>query len=93
MDLAAEWLGRLPWGATPEDARQIFTAYAEAGGNFVDTANTYSQGNSEQIAQAVTLADLRGWTRFAGLQGALQPGRTDRGARTPADGALAGADR
>jgi aryl-alcohol dehydrogenase-like predicted oxidoreductase len=40
---------RGPWGATPEDARQIFTAYAEAGGNFVDTANTYSQGHSERI--------------------------------------------
>jgi aryl-alcohol dehydrogenase-like predicted oxidoreductase len=40
---------RGPWGATPEDARQIFTAYAEADGNFIDTANTYSQGNSERI--------------------------------------------
>src|SRR5712691_10666081 len=47
---------RGPWGATPEDARQIFTAYAEADGNFIDTANTYSQGNSERIVGAVALA-------------------------------------
>ena len=55
---------RGPWGATPEDARQIFTAYAEAGGNFVDTANTYSQGHRGPPAQgAATTGAARasGW--------------------------------
>ncbi len=40
---------RGPWGATAEDARQIATTYAEAGGNFIDTASNYSQGHSESI--------------------------------------------
>ena len=51
-------------GRHPEDARQIFTAYAEAGGNFVDTANTYSQGHRGPPAQgAATTGAARasGW--------------------------------
>jgi aryl-alcohol dehydrogenase-like predicted oxidoreductase len=52
---------RGPWGATPEDARQIFTAYAEAGGNFIDTANTYSQGNSERIVGDLIGAERDRW--------------------------------
>lgn len=34
----------LAWGghgATPDEARRIFDAYADAGGNFIDTANGY----------------------------------------------------
>jgi aryl-alcohol dehydrogenase-like predicted oxidoreductase len=52
---------RGPWGATPEDARQIFTAYAEADGNFIDTANTYSQGNSERIVGDLIGAERDRW--------------------------------
>jgi aryl-alcohol dehydrogenase-like predicted oxidoreductase len=52
---------RGPWGATPEDARQIFTAYGEAGGNFIDTANTYSQGNSERIVGELIKAERDRW--------------------------------
>src|SRR6266851_3373231 len=36
-------------GAEPDEARRIFDAYAEAGGNFIDTANGYQFGQSEQI--------------------------------------------
>jgi aryl-alcohol dehydrogenase-like predicted oxidoreductase len=36
-------------GSTPEESRRIFDAYAEAGGNFIDTANGYQFGQSEQI--------------------------------------------
>ena len=35
------------WGASYETSRQIFDAYAEAGGNFIDTANLYTNGTSE----------------------------------------------
>jgi aryl-alcohol dehydrogenase-like predicted oxidoreductase len=52
---------RGPWGATPEDAGQIFTAYAEADGNFIDTANTYSQGNSERIVGDLIGAERDRW--------------------------------
>ena len=36
-------------GAEPDEARRIFDAYAEAGGNFIDTANGYQFGQSEEI--------------------------------------------
>jgi aryl-alcohol dehydrogenase-like predicted oxidoreductase len=35
------------WGASKEDSRRIFDRFAEAGGNFVDTANNYTDGSSE----------------------------------------------
>ena len=37
------------WGAPPEECRAMFTAYAEAGGNVIDTANRYTDGASERI--------------------------------------------
>ena len=37
------------WGAPPEECRRIFDAYAEAGGNVIDTAVNYTDGASERI--------------------------------------------
>ena len=37
------------WGADEANARQLFEAYLEAGGNFVDTADMYTNGNSERM--------------------------------------------
>lgn len=37
------------WGAGPEAARQIYDAFREAGGNFIDTANLYTNGTSEKF--------------------------------------------
>jgi aryl-alcohol dehydrogenase-like predicted oxidoreductase len=37
------------WGAGADECRKIFTAYAEAGGNVIDTANRYTDGSSERI--------------------------------------------
>lgn len=37
------------YGSTPDIARPIFDAYAEAGGNFIDTADSYQFGQSETI--------------------------------------------
>ncbi|MGE5752704.1 MAG: aldo/keto reductase [Deltaproteobacteria bacterium] len=36
------------WGATKEESRRIFDAFTEAGGNFIDTANLYTNGTSEK---------------------------------------------
>lgn len=36
-------------GSEPDEARRIFDAYASAGGNFIDTADAYQVGQSEQI--------------------------------------------
>jgi len=37
------------WGASEEDSRKIFDAYAEQGGNFIDTADGYTNGHSEEL--------------------------------------------
>ncbi|MGW7683151.1 aldo/keto reductase [Kribbella sp. NPDC054772] len=38
-----------PYGKTEDEARAIFRAYIEAGGNFIDTADFYTAGESERI--------------------------------------------
>ncbi|MGW4964275.1 aldo/keto reductase [Nonomuraea sp. NPDC004186] len=45
MTFGQEW----GWGASVEECRKMFTAYAEAGGNVIDTANRYTEGSSERI--------------------------------------------
>ncbi|WP_315762535.1 aldo/keto reductase [Sphingomonas sp. Y38-1Y] len=37
------------WGADEATSRAIFDAYVEAGGNFIDTADVYSAGESEAM--------------------------------------------
>lgn len=38
------------WGSSKDQARAIYDAYREAGGNFIDTANLYTNGSSERLA-------------------------------------------
>src|SRR5215470_6150201 len=127
MTFGDEW----GWGAAMGEAQKVYNAFREAGGNFIDTANMYTNGASESflgeflkghrqsmvlatkytnsapgadpnaagnhrknmmqsveaslkrlqtdyidlywvhawwVAQANTLASLRGWTPFIGLQ-------------------------
>lgn len=35
------------WGAPKEEARKVYEAFRDAGGNFIDTANVYTNGTSE----------------------------------------------
>ena len=35
------------WGAARDEARKIYDTFREAGGNFIDTANIYTNGTSE----------------------------------------------
>jgi aryl-alcohol dehydrogenase-like predicted oxidoreductase len=44
MTFGEEW----GWGSSKEESRKIFNAYVEAGGNFIDTANKYTEGTSEK---------------------------------------------
>jgi len=37
------------WGASKEESRKVYDAFLEAGGNFIDTANIYTGGTSEQF--------------------------------------------
>jgi aryl-alcohol dehydrogenase-like predicted oxidoreductase len=37
------------WGASKQESREIYDAFLEAGGNFIDTANLYTNGTSESF--------------------------------------------
>lgn len=37
------------WGSSKEESRKVFQAYVKAGGNFLDTANNYTNGTSETL--------------------------------------------
>ncbi|MCB5185014.1 aldo/keto reductase [Methylobacillus gramineus] len=37
------------YGADPDTAKAVFNTYAEAGGNFIDTADVYQFGQSEEL--------------------------------------------
>src|SRR6476619_1652554 len=43
MTFGEEW----GWGAGKEEARKGYDAFRDAGGNFIDTANLYTNGTSE----------------------------------------------
>lgn len=39
----------LSWGTDREQSRRIYNAFIDGGGNFIDTANTYGDGESERF--------------------------------------------
>jgi aryl-alcohol dehydrogenase-like predicted oxidoreductase len=49
MALGTMTFGTARWGSAEQDARAVFNAYADLGGNFVDTADVYSGGESERM--------------------------------------------
>jgi len=44
MTFGEEW----GWGASKEESRRIFDVFVDRGGNFIDTANKYTEGTSEK---------------------------------------------
>lgn len=45
------------WGSTSEESKVIFDTFLEAGGNFIDTADVYTEGSSESILGDLIQAD------------------------------------
>ena len=45
MTFGTEW----GWGSDEQVSRSVFDNYIEAGGNFIDTANMYTEGHSEEL--------------------------------------------
>jgi aryl-alcohol dehydrogenase-like predicted oxidoreductase len=45
MTFGEEW----GWGAAKDEARKVYDAFRAAGGNFIDTANFYTNGTSESF--------------------------------------------
>lgn len=68
MTFGTEW----GWGADDAESRRLFEAYVERGGNFIDTANNYTNGSSERLVgefardrrdQLVIATKYTCWTR------------------------------
>lgn len=76
MTFGKEW----GWGAAKDESMRIFQSYVDAGGNFIDTANRYTEGTSERfvgefvspnrdqfvLATKYTLYDQKGSPNTAG---------------------------
>jgi aryl-alcohol dehydrogenase-like predicted oxidoreductase len=45
MTFGSDW----GWGADRDEARRMFDLYMDRGGNFVDTANNYTNGTAEEL--------------------------------------------
>jgi aryl-alcohol dehydrogenase-like predicted oxidoreductase len=45
MTFGDEW----GWGSPKAEAQKVYETYREAGGNFIDTANFYTNGTSERF--------------------------------------------
>ncbi len=49
------------WGADKEESKRQFDAYAELGGNFIDSANVYTNGSSEKLVGEFIASDRDYW--------------------------------
>ena len=49
LALGTMTFGNDRWGSDDAEARRIFDRYVEQGGNFVDVADVYAEGNSEEV--------------------------------------------
>lgn len=64
MTFGPEW----GWGATREESKRMFDTFANRGGNFLDTANIYTGGTSEEYVGDFIKADRDHWvlaTKYA----------------------------
>ena len=63
--LGAMTFGELPefenFGASADESRQIFDVFAERGGNFIDTANFYTRGQSEKYVGEFVAGEREKW--------------------------------
>jgi len=57
MTFGEEW----GWGASLPESRRMLDAFAEAGGNFLDTANRYTEGTSERFVGEFIASDRDHW--------------------------------
>ncbi|NML64822.1 aldo/keto reductase [Hymenobacter sp. RP-2-7] len=69
------------WGSADDVSAQIFREYVEAGGNFIDTADVYAKGRSEElVGEYVTQQGLRDQLVLATKSGFnTQPGNAHAG--------------
>lgn len=53
MTFGEEW----KWGANKEESKKVLDAFTNAGGNFIDTANRYTEGTSEKFVGEFIASD------------------------------------
>jgi aryl-alcohol dehydrogenase-like predicted oxidoreductase len=53
MTFGEEW----GWGSDKKESKKVFDSYANAGGNFIDTANRYTEGTSEKFVGEFVASD------------------------------------
>lgn len=95
LALGTMTFGSGEWGADEAEARRVFQAYREAGGNFVDTADIYAGGESERlVGQFIREAGARDEvvlsTKFA-FNGSASPLTTAQASRGNPNAGGAGA--
>ncbi len=84
LSLGTMTFGTPRWGSTDEVSESIFNQYVDAGGNFIDTADVYAGGRSEElVGQYIAARSLRDnlvlATKFTWNTGRTQPGNPNAG--------------
>ena len=95
LALGTMTFGTARWGSSDATSRDIFNAYLDAGGNFIDTADVYSGGRCEEMLgtfiaergsrDAVVIATKSG---FSTGQGVHSGGNGAKHVRTALEGSL-----
>jgi aryl-alcohol dehydrogenase-like predicted oxidoreductase len=67
------------WGAAKQECARILDAFAEAGGNFIDTANAYTNGSSEQVTGELVAAERAPWVLATKYTVTTRPGDPNAG--------------
>ena len=66
------------WGAPKETCRRVFERFAEAGGNFIDSANNYTSGTAEEILGELLGAERERFVLTTKYTLQTRPGRPER---------------
>lgn len=67
------------WGSAADECARIFDAFADAGGNFIDTANYYTQGSSETILSDFIKTDREYFVLATKFTLNMKPGNLNAG--------------
>ncbi|MCU0625141.1 MAG: aldo/keto reductase [Gemmatimonadaceae bacterium] len=67
------------WGAAREESMRQFDLFAAAGGNFIDTANGYTNGSSERLIGEFVAGDRDRWVIATKYTASMRPGDPNAG--------------
>jgi aryl-alcohol dehydrogenase-like predicted oxidoreductase len=89
LALGTMTFGTARWGLDETGSAAVFNAYVEAGGNFVDTADVYSGGRSEEmLGSFIAERKLRDQIGFATGQGVQNGGNGAKHLHSALEGSL-----